>query len=231
MLIAIALLAGAAAANPLALVAGEGGGEAAGAAEGDYYVDASDGLDTAYEEQAKLSDDAQQTVRDANSAYTEAKHRAWADASSAELPQQPSCQCDELANQLEQAGNAQIQHADRVEKTADLDTEVVDAGADVGAAAQAKAWFSDVFEGASDAFDEVRGPMGHETQLDDEAEQIGDSAIGADDEIRGELVHQLQTEQDLPKPDPRVDGSFAAEHATSVATSAAGQATGAIDAP
>lgn len=228
LLIATLLIAGTALASPVALYEGEGGGEAEGQAEGAYYVDASGALDKADESEDDLHDEASSTAHQANDAYEQTKADAWERANQTERPETPECECDELVGELEQSGNAELQHADALEKQADVETELVDAGADLSAAAQAHAWARDVFKGVGDAFKNVQDLMGFETTADEDAKAVAEQAIHADDELRGEAMAAIDEDRELPDVNPQADGSFAAEHATEATSSAAGQAEGQI---
>lgn len=224
LLIAFALLAGTAAAQPLALATGEGGGQAAGQAQGSYQADATGALDEADRREDEAHRRSLEHVREANRTYAEQKAQAYQQASATDPPERPACECDRLADELEHRGTMQAAHTDKVQKAANVESEYVDAGADVGASGQAEAWFEDLFQGVGDAFRGVQSLLGYETQTDDEAQDLAEDAIHADEEVRGQLVNELEQDRELPDANPRADGEFAAEHASEASSSAVGQA-------
>lgn len=228
MLIALALLAGPVSAQPLAAATGDGGGQAQGQAHGAYHADASGALDEADQQEDELQDKAVADAREANRTYAEAKEQTWADAKATETPERPACPCDEIADDLEEQNSMSASHASAAEKAANVENEYVDAGADVGASGQADAWYSNLFEGATDAFDRVRSVFGYETQADEQAKDVAESAVHADDELRGEAIATLDEDRELPDANPRLDGELDAEHASEASSSAVGHADGEI---
>lgn len=222
LLIATLATAGLAIAEPLALVTGDGGGHAAGTVDGSYHADATGAVDAADETNQEAQAHVNEQARSTSEAYEETKWRAYDNATDIEQPQAPQCTCDEATGQLDQAGTMQASHADRVHKAANVETEYVDAGADVNGAAQADAWYENLFEGAKTLVDDARGLLGYETHADQEAKDTARSTLEAEDRLRGELVEQAHLDQDLPEAEPKLDGELSAKHATDIATSAAG---------
>lgn len=223
-LIALSLVAapGLAAAQPLAIVTGDGGGHASGQADADYNVDASDGEDKAHQTHRDAQAYANSEADNKNEAYQETKWSAYENVDKTELPQRPQCECDDLAGQVEQAGDIEATHADQVEKSGQLDSEYVDADADVSAAGHVKAWTTDTFKGLTDAFDEVRELMGQDVDAHDDAKASAESALDAEDELRNEAVSNTDLDNELPDANPSANGNLNAEHATEIATDATG---------
>lgn len=223
---ALLLLAGLAAANPVGLF--ESGGEAAGEAHGGYYVDASGALSTATgggEQARALVED---NVNQADSAYEDAKWTAYGLVDQAELPAMPDCACDEVFSQLEQVGTLDVAHADSIEKALDLETGMVDAGVDVGAAAQVKAFFKDAFNGIKDAFGEIKDLVTLDTSSIDQVKPVAEELLHADEMVRDQVKGLLDTQAPLPALDPSIAGDFGAAHATQLTSSIVGSATGGL---
>lgn len=223
---ALLLLAGFAAAAPIALF--DGGAQGQGEASGSYYADASGALDVADQTHADARDQVLNNWKATNSAYEETRNQLIAGANSAEVPAAPECPCDELFGNLEQIGETEIAHADSVTKAADLETGIVDAGADASAAGGVKAWFSDVFKGAEDAFSGLKSLFGVDTSAANDAKSQATEMLYADDELRGQITEILETEHELPRADPRLDGSLSGQHATEVTSSVLGQVQGEV---
>lgn len=228
ILLAFLAVTGLAAAQPLALVTGDGGGQAQGQAHGDYYVDAAGAVDEGEERHDEISEQTRAQAKATSEAYEETKWRTYENASDVERPQEPQCDCDEVVGEVEQAGTMQAEHTDHVEKAADVESEYVDAGADVGASGQAKAWFSNLFEGTEELYNRAKGLMGYETQADQEAKVVAEQTLETEDELRGQVVDRAMAERDLPDADPRVDGQLDAQHATEVTSEAVGNAEAGI---
>lgn len=206
------------------IATGEAASQAALDAAGSYYVDGSEAMDKAEEAYDQAHAESQSQARNANSAYAESKDEAWNHVNDTEAPATPECECDEIISEIEQAGQASVAHSDRIEKAADLDTDLVDAGADVGAGATVKAFFQDAFNGIGDAFEKLGDVLALDLGAEDDAKAVAHEALYADDELRGELVGTLDDKQALPDVDSRVDGEFAAQHAGQASSSALAQA-------
>ncbi len=223
-LLALSLIAapGLASANPLAIITGDGAAEAQGQAEGEYYADASGALEAADEH----AQDAQQTinseVRSANQAVTEAQWDAYDALDDAQAPQMDADLDDELVQEIERAGDISAQHADQAQKAADLETGLVDAGADISFAAQAQAWFKDTFKGLTGLFEDADDIADHDTGLEDEAKGALEQGLHAENDIRNQVVSSAHLDQETPDVDPSLSGDATLEHATQAATSAAG---------
>jgi hypothetical protein len=223
---AVLLLAGLAAANPVGLF--ESGGEASGEAHGGYYVDASGALATVTEGEAQARETVKEQARQADSTYEQAKWTAYGLIEQAEMPAMPDCTCDEVFSQLEQVGTLDVAHADQIEKALDLETGLVDAGVDVGAAAQVKAFFKDVFSGAKDAFGAIKDLVTLDTSAVDDVKPTVEELLHADEAVRGEIMGLLDTEAPLPAIDPSLSGDFAAAHATQLTGSIIGTVSGGL---
>lgn len=231
-LLAISLIAAPslASANPLAIITGDGAAEAQGQADGEYYVDASGALDAADEHHQDAQNAVNSEARSANEAVTDAQWDAYDTIDDAEAPQMDDDLIDdELTDEIEQAGDVQAQHADRVQKAADLETGYVDAGADVSLAAKAQAWAKDTFKGLTSFFDDADELRDHETDLDEQAKDELKGALKEENSLRNEVVSQAHLDQESPDVDPSLSGDANLEHATQAATSAAGD--GAIQVP
>lgn len=223
LLIATLALTGMTAAQPLTgALSGDGGGEAAGEAEGEYYVNASGAMDAADEHHEEAESTANSEVRNTNEAVTEAQWDAYERVDETERPEADP-EPPELENEIKRTGNAQAQHTDRVEKAADADTEYVDAGADLSFSAKAKAWVSDAFNGVADVYEDARGLLETETTADEDAKGNVENGLEAENELRNDVVSQAELDNEVPDADPSVNGEATAEHATEVATDAAGQ--------
>lgn len=224
-LLALSLLAapGLASGDGFAALTGDGGSEAEGQAEGEYYVDASGATDAAYEQHDDAQAQANEKVRSSNEAVTEAQ---WDAYDRLEETERPECECDpiddETLHEVEQVGNIQAKHADRAEKAAHADTEYVDAGADVGLAAQAQAWMSDTLTGIAEVYHDVQDKLDHDAQPEDDAKDEVKQSLETENELRNEVTSQAQLDNEPPELDPSVSGDASAEHATEVATEAAG---------
>ncbi len=224
VLLALMLTAGLAAAQgPIALVTGEGGAQGQGEAEGTYHADATGALDAADDGQADLKDQAEGQWDATNENYAETRAQTWAQADQTDLPDRPQCECGEDAiGQVEQVGQVQASHADRVHKAADLESEYVDAGADLQAAGEADAWYEDAFNGLKDTFVSIKDVLAFETSADEDAKDAADGLVKTDDEVRAQLDTVVKQDVELPDADPQLDGEFGAEHASEVASEAAG---------
>lgn len=223
---AVLLLAGLAAANPVGLF--ESGGEAAGEAHGGYYVDASGALSTVVGggEQARAT--VKEQAYQADSLYDETKWTAWNAVDGVEAPTMPDCACDEIFSQLDQVGTLDVAHADEIEKALDLETGLVDAGADVGAAAQVTAFFKDAFSGLKDAFGAVKDLLVLDTSAADQVKPLAEELLHADEDVRDQVMGLLDTEAPIPALDPSLSGDFAAQHASQLTSSVIGSASGGI---
>lgn len=221
-MVALLSLSGLAAAEPLAIVTGDGGGQAEGQAHGDYHADANGALDEADDQQDDLQENASADARNANSATTQFKWKIYEQMTDMELPEQPNCECRELFEKLEQTGELELSHTDQVQKVTNVETEYADAGADVGASGQVSAFFTDALKGSEDLYDQVKGAIGFETDAREDAESAAEHTLETEGELRGELVQQTDQDVDLPDANPSVDGSTQAEHATEMTSSAAG---------
>lgn len=225
ILTAFLLLAGAAAANPIALF--DGGAKGEGEASGSYYVDATGALDHANGATAHYAE-VVSTAKQADAAYVETRDQIWNQARATEAPEIPECPCDEVFGQLEQVGSMEVAHADSVTKAADLETGIVDAGVDASAAGGVQAWFSDLFKGAGDAFDGLKGLFGVDASAKDDVVASADTLVGAEDELRGELINTLDQNPQLPNLDPRVSGDLAGQHTTELTSSVLGEVQGGL---
>lgn len=224
-LLALSLIAapGLASANPLAIITGDGGADVQGQAEGDYYVDASGALDAADEHHRDAQQAINSEARSANQAVTDAQWDAYDKIDDAQAPQMDDDLVDaEALEEIEQVGNVNAQHADRLEKAADLETGLVDAGADVSLAAQAQAWAKDAFKGLTDLFDDADELAPQDTSLDEDAKAELKGALKEENRLRNEAVSHAHLDQETPDVDPSVSGDATLEHATQAATSAAG---------
>lgn len=224
VLLALMLTAGLAAAQgPIALVTGEGGAQGQGEADGTYHADATGATDAADEGQADLKDQAEGQWDATNENYAETRAEAWAQANQTDAPDRPQCECGEDAiGQVEQVGQVQASHADQVHKAADVDSEYVDAGADLQAAGEADAWYKDAFNGLKDTFVSIKDTLAFETSADEDAKDAADGLVKTDDEVRAQLDTVVKQDAELPDANPQVDGEFGAEHATEIASEAAG---------
>lgn len=224
ILLALMLTAGLAAAQgPIALVTGEGGAQAQGEAAGAYHADATGAVDAADDGQADLKDQAEGQWDAANENYAETRAETWAQANQTDAPDRPQCECGEKAiGELEQVGQVQASHADRVHKAADLESEYVDAGADLQAAGEANAWYEDAFKGLKDTFVSIKDVLAFETEADEDAKDEAGKLVKTDDEVRAQLDTVVKHDAELPDADPQVDGELGAQHATEVASEAAG---------
>ncbi len=217
-------LTGLAGATPLALVTGEGGGEAQGEAEGEYYVDASGATDAATETHNDAQSQVNAEVKNVNEAYTEAQWDAYDTINDTESPQMEDDVVDPtLVNEVEKAGEVSAEHADQAEKAMDVESEYVDAGADVSFAAQAKAWMTDTFKGLTDVFKDTNEVANEDLGAEGEAKQALEGTLETENEIRNDVVSQAELDTQAPDVDPSVSGDATIEHATEVASSAAGQ--------
>lgn len=217
ILIALLVTAGFAVAqsNPLALVTGEGGGQASGEASGAYYVDASGAVSQATEGHKEIADQARGAWHQSNAAYEEARGEAWQAVDETE-PSMPQCDCSELVDELDQVSAVEAEHADKLEKQLAVENEYVDAGADLSAAGHVKAFFKDTFRGVKDAFGQVERLLKVDTSAQQDVKAQAEELVHTDDEIRGQVTDLVEQEQELPEVQPRVDGNFAADHASEV---------------
>ncbi|MDX1612159.1 MAG: hypothetical protein R3185_07300 [Candidatus Thermoplasmatota archaeon] len=201
--------------NPLAIATGEGGAQAAGEAAGAYHVDASGATDAAAQQASDAQEQARQAWAQSNSAYEDARGQAENMIDQAEAPATPQDTGEEaIFDQLDQASNVQASHTDAVEKAANLDTEYVDAGADLSAAASAKAWFSDAIQGLKDAYTGVKDQLDFRTTADQDAKEMAKQALHADDALRAQAGELLEEEQELPQVNPQASGELAGSHAS-----------------
>jgi hypothetical protein len=222
-LIAVSLVAasGLAAAEPLAGATGDGGGELHGEATGEYQADAGGATDAARENEEQLEGQGHGQVEQTSEAYEETKWRTYENASETERPERPECPCGELEAVVEQVDRVEASHQDRVQKAGQVDSEYVDAGADVEATGQADAWYESALDGVVDAVEEAGGLLGYETQSEDQVQGQAEQTLATEDELRGEVVEQAKADVDVPEADPSAEGELTAEHATQAATDAA----------
>ncbi len=224
VLLALMLTAGLAAAQgPIALVTGDGGAQGQGEAQGSYHADATGALDEADDGQADLKDQAEGQWDAANENYVEARAGTWSNVNETDMPQRPQCECGEQAiGQVEQVGQVQASHADEVHKAADLESEHVDAGADLRAAGQADAWYEDAFQGLKDTFAGLKDALDFQTDADEDAKDEAATLVRTDDELRAQLDTAVKQDADLPDADPQLEGELGAQHATELTSQAAG---------
>jgi hypothetical protein len=223
-LLAIALLFAAGPAMAQADAIADAGGEAAAQAEGAAYADASGAADAAEDHKDEAHGEAYGEYEQQAEAYEEAKGEAWTKANETEEPEPPECECeDEVFAKAEQASNVQAEHADQIDHATDAETEYVDAGGELSAAGQVSAWFSDAVGGVADAYNDVKGLMGFDTDADEEAKAQAEQALEAEEEVRGEAEVVLAEDPDLPDVDPSADASVSVQHAQEATTSAVGE--------
>jgi hypothetical protein len=206
----------------------ESGGEASGEAHGGYYVDASGALSTVTQGEAEARELVKDQARQADSMVEQTKWTAYGLVEQAEVPAMPDCACDEIFSQLEQVGALEVAHADQIEKALDLETGLVDAGADLGAGAQVKAFFKDIFSGAKDAFGAIKDLVTLDTSAADDVKPVVEELLHADEQVRGQVLGLLDTQAPLPAIDPSIGGDFAAQHATQLTGNVIGTVSGGL---
>lgn len=207
--------------NPIAILTGDGGGEASGQAEGTYYADATGALDAADEGHADARDQALAHWNNTNNAYDESKANAEQIIDEAEPPEaQNDLGEEQLFDQLDQSSQVNAQHTDHVEKAMDAETDYVNAGADLSAAGHVKAFFQDTFTGLKDAYTGLKDMIKTDAVATNDAKSTAKQALHADDDARAQITDTLEQDQDLPEANPRIDGTFAGQHATKATSSA-----------
>ena len=219
LLTAMLVLAGVASANPIGILTG--GGEAKGQAESSYYVDATGALSQA-NQVADAQDQLVEQWKGANDAYEETRENVFGVIDSVQAPAAPACACDDVLGALDQVGALEVAHADSITKAADLETGIVDAGMDVSAAGEARAWYEDLFHGAKDLFGGLTDLFVVDTNAADDAKEPVKDLLRSDDDVRDQVTEILSEQHELPTMDPKASGNLGAEHATSMTSNVLG---------
>lgn len=216
VLIAVLMIAGGGLAQ--ANLVGEAGGQALAEAESNYHADASGAVDAANAQQAQVRDQAAEHVRNASTVqdtYADASAQTDVDV------EQPTCEsCRDAVAQLEEEGAGNLATAHEAEQAAGVDNEYVDAGADARAAGQAQAWYHELFNGVTDAFDKVHSMLDQDVEAHEQASAQVDQSLDGEAQAREGIASTLESEEELAAPvEPSLEGGLGGQHATSAATS------------
>lgn len=223
LLIAMLLIApgGLAQANAV----GEAGGQAVATAASSYHADGSGAVEAADGEQQEVREKTANEIRNSGDAYQDAYADAYAESNTS--VDRPACEtCRDAAAELEQEGQGQFATAHQAEQAADVDNEYVDAGADAQATGEAQAWYSELFNGVTDAFDKVGGLMEEDVDAKQQADAKVEQSMDTEGQAREDVASTIEQEQEVGSPvEPSAEGSVSGEHAVGAATSAVTEAS------